>query len=109
MDDETKAGFAEMRRGFEEMRMEMRQGFQAMDRRFETTDAKIDTVRREAGVVAEHLQARLELVAEIVGGNARAIERLTTEQDARFRESEVVLQAAFRQLRRDIEDPRNRR
>ena len=93
MDDQTRAAF-------DEMREEMRRGFAAVDSRFDRLDEKIETVRREAGVISEDLRSRLELVAEIVGSNAKALDRVHTDMTARFRENEIVLRATFRDIRR---------
>jgi hypothetical protein len=121
VDDETRAAFEQMR---EEMRRGFaaaERGFDAVDRRFDAVDQRFDavdrrfdvadqrfdgvdqrieTVRREAGVISEDLRSRLQLVAEIVDGNAKAIERLRTDMAAKFRQNELLLRAAFRHIRR---------
>ena len=119
MDDETRAYFEEMRRRFDatDQRFDaMDQRFDASDRRFDATDrrfdasdAKLDAYRREAGVTAEHLLDEIKLVAEVARSNGQAIERLRGEMNARFRENEIVLRAAFGQIRRDIEERPDRR
>jgi archaellum component FlaC len=76
------------------------QRFNGVDQRFDGTDQKIETVRREAGVIAEDLRSRLQLVAEIVDGNAKAIERLRADMEAGFRQNEVLLRVVFRHRRR---------
>jgi len=98
MDDETRAYFEEMRRRFD-----------AMDRRSDASDAKLDAYRREAGVTAEHLLDEIKLVAEVARSNGQAVERLRDEMNARFRENDIVLRAAFGQIRSDIEELRDRR
>jgi archaellum component FlaC len=128
VDDETRAAFEamreEMRRGFSavdrrfdtvdrrfdvvDQRFEgvdqrfdgVDQRFDTVDQRFDGTDQKIETVRREAGVIAEDLRSRLELVAEIVDGNVKAIERLRTDMAAGFRQNEMLLRAVVRRRRR---------
>ena len=91
MDDETRAAFDEMRR------------------RFDASDVKLDASRRAAGVMEEHLLDEIKLVAEVARSNGQAIERLRDEMNARFRENEIVLRAAFGQIRSDIEELRDRR
>jgi len=105
MDDETRAYFEEMRRRFDAMD----QRFDVTDRRFDASDAKLDAYRREAGVTAEHLLDEIKLVAEVGRSNGQAIERLRDEMNARFRENEIVLRAAFGQIRRDVEERPDRR
>lgn len=116
MDDETRAGFDEMRRGFEEMRQEMRQGFAEMNRRLEAIDQRFDAIEerftdkiRENGVLIEDLRTQIQAVAEGVRINERAIERLRVEMHERFRENEIVVGGAFRQIRHDIDELRDRR
>lgn len=129
MDDETRAAF-------ERMHEEMRRGFAANDRRFDAMDAKIgamdtkigamdtkigamdtkidamdtkiDASRREAGVTAEYLLGEIKLVAEVTQANAQAIGRLRDEMNARFRDNEIILRAAFGQIRSDIDELRRR-
>jgi hypothetical protein len=91
VDDETRAAFEEMRR------------------RFDASDAKLDAYRRAAGVMEEHLLDEIKLVAEVARSNGQAIERLRDEMNARFRENDIVLHAAFGEVRRDIEELRDRR
>jgi hypothetical protein len=116
MDEETRAYFEEMRHEFAGLRGEfagLRGEFAdsrgESDSRFQALDAKIDRVRREAGTMAEHLLDEIKLVAEVARDNGQAIERLRGEMNARFHENEVVVHAAFAQLRRDIEEPRDHR
>jgi hypothetical protein len=85
------------------------QRFDASDQRFDASDAKLDAYRREAGVTAEHLLDEIKLVAEVARSNGQAIERLRDEMNTRFRENEIVLRAAFGQIRSDIEELRDRR
>ena len=106
MDEETRAYFEEMRREFAGLHGEFADSRRESDSRFQDLDAKIDRVRREAGAMAEHLLDEIKLVAEVARGNGQAIERLRSEMNVRFHESEVVIHGAFGQLRRDIEDRR---
>ena len=116
MDDETRAYFEEMRHEFAGLRGEFA-GLRGevgdlrreSDARFRTLDEKIDRFGREAGVMAEHLLDEIKLVAEVGRGNGQAIERLRSEMNIRFKENEVVVGAAFGQLRRDITTARTRR
>jgi hypothetical protein len=112
MDEETRAGFDEMRRGFEEMR----QGFAEMNRRFEAIDRRLDAIEerfsreiRENGVLIEDLRVQIRVVAEGGRINERAIERVRGEMHERFRENEIVVGGAFRQIRHDLDELRGRR
>jgi hypothetical protein len=119
MDDETRSGFDEMRQGFAEMRqrfVEIDRRFDAVDRRFDAVDRRFEAVEerlggeiRRVGVVTEDLRTQIQLVAEGVEANERAIERVRVEMNERFRENEIVVGAAFRQIRRDIDELRDRR
>ena len=107
MAEETRAGFDEMRLGFDEMR----RGFAAIDRRFESIDRRFESTDdkiRGLGVLTEDLRKEIQVVAEGVKGNEQAIGRLETTMNARFRENEIVVHAAFRQIRLDIEELRDR-
>jgi len=132
MDEETRAGFEDMRRGFAAIearfdRVDAR--FAGVDARFDGVDARLDEANqgtaainqrvdtleervmreiRQLGVITEDLRAQIQLVAEGVVGNARAIERLRTEMNERFRENEVIVGGAFRQIRRDLDELRER-
>ena len=59
--------------------------------------------------MAEHLVDEIKLVAEVARGNEQAIDRLRSDMNTRFKEDEVVVRAAFGQLRRDITTARTRR
>ena len=110
MDEETRAGFDEMRRGFEEMRQgfaEMNRRFEAIDRRFEAIEERFGGEIRKNGVLIEDLRKQIQTVAEGVRINERAIERLRAEMHERFRENEIVVGGAFRQIRHDIDELRN--
>jgi predicted nucleic acid-binding Zn-ribbon protein len=133
MDEETRAGFDEMRRGFEEMRLgfvEMNRRFEAIDRRFEAVDRRFEAIDRrfeaidrrldaieerfgreirENGVLIEDLRMQIQVVAEGGRINERATERLRVEMHERFRENEIVVGGAFRQIRHDIDELRGRR
>jgi hypothetical protein len=119
MDEETRAGFDEMRRGFEEMRQgfaEMNRRFEAIDQRFEAIDRRLDAIEerfsreiRENGVLIEDLRMQIQVVAEGGRINERATERLRVEMHERFRENEIVVGGAFRQIRHDIDELRGRR
>ena len=63
---------------------------------------------RQLGVITEDLRAQIQLVAEGVVGNGRAIERLRGEMNERFRENEVIVGGVFRQIRRDLDELRER-
>ena len=103
--------------------------FAGVDARFDGVDARLDEANQETasinqrvdtleerfmreirqlGVITEDLRAQIQLVAEGVVGNARAIERLRTEMNERFRENEVIVGGAFRQIRRDLDELRER-
>ena len=74
-----------------------------------TVDALEERVLREIrqlGVMSEGLRSQVQLVAEGVVFNGRAIERLRVEMNERFSENEVIVGAAFRQLRQDIDEIR---
>lgn len=115
MDDETRAAFDEMRRRFDgvdqrfdavaQFIVDVGQRFVEVDRRFETV---MDEIRRN-GVLIEDLRHQIGVVAEGEQANARDIERLRIEMHERFRENEVVVGGAFRQIRRDIDELRERR
>ena len=147
MDEETRAGFDDMRRGF----VAINARFDAVDGRFDAVDARLDAVDarlggvdtrfdgvdarldrvdlamadtnqhvdtlearfmreiRHLGVITEDLRAQIQLVAEGVVGNGRAIERLRVEMNERFRENEVIVGGAFRQIRRDLDELRDER
>jgi hypothetical protein len=119
MDEETRAGFDEMRRGFVEMRQgfaEMNRRFEAIDRRFEAIDRRFEVIEgrfsdklRENGVLIEDLRSQIQAVAEGGRLNERAIERLRVEMHERFRENEIIVGGAFRQIRHDIDELRDRR
>jgi predicted nuclease with TOPRIM domain len=130
MDEETRAGFDEMLRGLEAMRQEMRQGFTEINGRFGEVNGRFGEVNgrfdevngrfeemnerfgrelRELGVLTEDLRSQIQAVAEGGRGNEQAIERLRLEMHERFRENEIVVGAAFRQIRRDIDELRDRR
>ena len=116
MDDETRAYFEEMRHEFAGLRGEFA-GLRGevgdlrreSDARFRALDEKIDRFDREAGVMAEHLLDEIKLVAEVARGNEQAIDRLRSDMNTRFKENDVVVRAAFGQLRRDITAARTRR
>jgi hypothetical protein len=133
MDEETRAGFDDMRRGFAEISAR----FDGVDRRFDRVDQRfadvdgrlveanrgttevsqrVDTLEervmreiRQLGVISEDLRSQIQLVAEGVVGNGRAIERLRVEMNERFRENEVIVGGAFRQIRRDLDELRDDR
>ena len=104
MDDETRTYFEEIRRqltAFAGRFDVMDQRFDVMDRRFDGLDGKIEAYRREAGVIAEKLLDKIQLVGEGVRGTVAAVERLRADMDGRFNENATLMRAAFRQLRRD--------
>jgi hypothetical protein len=126
MDEETRAGFDEMRRGFAEMNAR----FAAVDARFDAVDARFDAVDRgmvgtnqrvdtleervmreirHLGVITEDLRTQIQVVAEGVIVNGRAIERLSVEMNERFRENEIIVGGAFRQIRSDLDELREQR
>jgi type IV secretion system protein TrbJ len=147
MDEETRAGFDDMRRGFAEISARfdgvdrrfdrVDQRFAEVDRRFDQVDQRfadvdgrlveanrgttevsqrVDTLEervmreiRQLGVISEDLRSQIQLVAEGVVGNGRAIERLRVEMNERFRENEVIVGGAFRQIRRDLDELRDDR
>ncbi len=132
MDEETRAGFEDMRRGFAAIDARFDQvdaRFARVDARFARVDARFDGVNqgtaainqrvdtleerlrreiRQLGVITEDLRAQIQLVAEGVVGNGRAIERLRGEMNERFRENEVIVGGVFRQIRRDLDELRER-
>ena len=111
MDDETRAAFERLHGRFDasDRRFDaVDRRFDTMDRRFDASDAKIDATRREASVTAEYLIGEIKLIAEVAQANAQAIERLRDEMNARFRENEIILRAAFGQIRSDIDELRQR-
>jgi hypothetical protein len=147
MDEETRAGFDEMRRGFAEMNARFSAvdaGFDAIDARFSAVDARFDAIDarfsavdarfdavdrgmagtnqrvdtleervvreiRHLGVITEDLRTQIQVVAEGVIVNGQAIERLRVEMNERFRENEVIVGGAFRQIRRDLDELREQR
>ena len=116
MDEETRAGFDEMRRGFAEMNTrfaEVDARFDQVDRGMTETNQRVDTLEERVmrqishlGVMSEDLRAQIQFVAEGVVVNGQAIERLRAEMNERFRENEVIVGGAFRQIRRDLEELR---
>ena len=131
--EEMRQGFAEMNRRFEaidrrfeaiDRRFEaIDQRFEAIDQRFETIDQRFEAIDRRLdaiegrfggeirknGVLTEDLRRQIQAVAEGVRINERAIERVRGEMHERFRENEIVVGGAFRQIRHDIDELRNRR
>ena len=95
----------DIRAAFDAVLDEMRRGFVEVDRRFATV---MDEIRRN-GVLIEDLRKDIQVVAEGNGNNERAIDRLRAEMHERFRENEIVVGDAFRQIRRDIDELRQRR
>jgi hypothetical protein len=120
MDEETRAGFEDMRRGFTATharfdgvdarldRVEANQGTAAINQRVDTLEERFIREIRQLGVITEDLRAQIQLVAEGVLGNGRAIERLRIEMNERFRENEVTVGGTFRQIRRDLDELRER-
>jgi predicted nucleic acid-binding Zn-ribbon protein len=126
MRQEMQRGFDEMRRGFAAMNQRFEaidrrfeaidQRFEAVDRRFEVVDRRFDAIEerftdkiRENGVLIEDLRTQIQAVAEGGRVNERAIERLRGEMHERFRENEIIVGGAFRQIRHDIDELRDRR
>jgi len=72
-------------------------------------DGKIEAYRREAGVIAEKLLDKIELVGEGVRGTVATVERLRADTEGSFNENAALMRAAFRRLRRDIHERRGRR
>ena len=111
MDDETRAYLDEMRR-------ELAGRFDAVDRRFDGVDQHFDGVdrrlealeryTRRSGIEIEVLRDLFRTVADGVAGNANAIASLRLEMLAGFQGRDVVVLAAFAEVRRDIEDLRQR-
>jgi hypothetical protein len=64
---------------------------------------------RQLGVMTEDLRTQIQVVAEGVIVNGRAIERLRGEMNERFRENEIVVGGAVRQIRRDLDELRGQR
>ena len=90
--------------------------FDGVDLAMADTNQHVDTLEerfmreiRHLGVITEDLRAQIQLVAEGVVGNGRAIERLRVEMNERFRENEVIVGGAFRQIRRDLDELRDER
>ncbi len=104
MNDETRAYFEEMRRELTAIGGR----FDAVDQRFDGLDGKIEAYRREARVIAEKLLDKIELVGEGVRGTVATVERLRADMEGRFNENASLMRAAFRQLRRDIHERRDR-
>ena len=87
---------------------EANQGTAAINQRVDTLEERFMREIRQLGVITEDLRAQIQLVAEGVVGNGRAIERLRTEMNERFRENEVIVGGVFRQIRRDLDELRER-
>ena len=87
---------------------EANQGTAAINQRVDTLEERFMREIRQLGVITEDLRAQIQLVAEGVIVNGRAIERLRGEMNERFRENEVVVGGAFRQIRRDLDELRER-
>jgi archaellum component FlaC len=87
---------------------EANQGTAAISQRVDTLEERFMREIRQLGVITEDLRAQIQLVAEGVVGNGRSIERLRTEMNERFRENEVIVGGAFRQIRRDLDELRER-
>ena len=108
MDDETRAYFDDFRGELVGLRGdfgEMRRDFAALDRKVDTT---AEATRRHFDVVAEALRDDIRTVAEAVAANTEAVARLRSEV---YREMETrfgVVNVAFAEVRRDIEDLRTR-
>ena len=133
MDEETRAGFADMRRGFAEVnarldrvdgrldgidgrldRMDERldegnQGTAEVSQRVDSLEERLFREIRQLGVMTEDLRGQIQLVAEGVVVNGQAIERLRVEMNERFRENEVIVGGVFRHIRRDLDELRDRR
>ena len=116
---EVRDGSTELRGGFQEMRRDMAARFKVLDRKVDALDGRVDTLdrkvdtesqetRRQFGVIAGALRDDIRTVAEGVVANTEAIATLGSAMDARFRASDAVVQAAFAELRRDIESLRAR-
>jgi archaellum component FlaC len=132
MDEETRAGFEDIRRGFAAIHArfdgvdarldevdarfagvdarfdEANQGTAAINQHVDTLEERFMREIRQLGVITEDLRAQIQLVAEGVVGNGRAIERLRGEMNERFRENEVIVGGVFRQIRRDLDELRAR-
>ena len=63
----------------------------------EEARAAVDEMRRGFAAMLEQLTEGLRV-------NAQAIERLRAEMNERFRENEIIVGAAFRQIRLGIEE-----
>jgi archaellum component FlaC len=87
---------------------EANQGTAAISQRVDTLEERFMREIRQLGVITEDLRAQIQLVAEGVVGNGRAIERLRGEMNERFRENEVIVGGVFRQIRRDLDELRER-
>ena len=120
MDEETRAAFDEMRRRFDgvdqrfdgvdqrfvavsQFFVDVNERFAEVNQRFETV---MDEIRRN-GVLIEDLRTQIQVVAEGGRTNERALERLRAEMHERFRENEIIVGGAFRQIRRDIDELRH--
>ena len=75
------------------------------DLRREMRETAVET-RRHFDVVAESIRSDVRAVAEAVGANSEAIERLgrefRTDMDTRFTAFHAVVRVALAELRRDI-------
>jgi archaellum component FlaC len=87
---------------------ETNQGTAAINQRVDTLEERFMREIRQLGVITEDLRAQIQLVAEGVIFNGRAIERLRTEMNERFRENEIIVGGAFRQIHRDLDELRER-
>ena len=87
---------------------EANQGTAAINQRVDTLEERLVREIRQLGVITEDLRTQIQLVAEGVVGNGRAIERLRGEMNERFRENEVIVGGVFRQIRRDLDELRAR-
>lgn len=120
MDEETRTYLDEMRRDAgqlrEDLRLEMRETVQVLRGEIregaEVLRGEIrgtaEETRRHFGVIAEGLRGDIRLVAEGVLANAAAIERLRSEIFSEMEIRFAVVQHAFVDVRRDIEELRAR-
>ena len=98
MDDETRAYLDEMRR-------ELTGRFDAVDQHFGVVDRRLEALERHtrhSGIEIEVLRDLFGTVADGVAGNANAIASLRLEMLAGFQERDVVVRAAFAEIRRGL-------
>ena len=107
--DQVDARFAQVDARFAQVDTRFAQvdaGMAETNHRVDTFEERFMREIRHLGVINEDLRSQIQLVAEGVVVNGQAIERLRAEMNERFRENEVIVGGAFRQIRRDLDELR---